>query len=100
VATDRQRELAGEAWAREKRGYVGRMAGKPALDGRRRLLPADRPASCRAFALDVDPSPFTARAAAIAGELQPRKRCSRTAFSLTYRTPVKGAANDPRAWLT
>jgi hypothetical protein len=73
VATDRQRELASKLGRDEKRATLAEwLANQPALAEGGCYLQIDRHLA-ELSALDVDPSPFTARAAAIAGELPPRQ---------------------------
>jgi hypothetical protein len=73
AATDRQRELASELGRDEKRTTLSEwLASQPTTADRESDLRIDRHLAELA-ALGVDPSPFAAQAAAIAGEATPRQ---------------------------
>ena len=91
VATGRQRELASKLGRDEKRATLAEwLASQPSLAEGGSYLQIDRHLA-ELSALDVDPSPFTARAAAIAGELPPRQALLADSLLVDLADAVKEA---------
>jgi hypothetical protein len=91
VATDRQRELASKLGRDEKRATLAEwLASQPSLAEGGSYLQIDRHLA-ELSALDVDPSPFMARAAAIARELPSRQALLADSLLLEQADAVKGA---------